>query len=478
MYVIPLLYRVSSTAVTTKNPISVIRIHQALQAVVTKHKILRTALYLDTNSTVLQRCLDATDINYHSKPYGFSVINLARNDRPMNEIVIELLNQFDLFDLSKGRVINCHILRQYRSHQLPSDTKDLLTNNDLILFTIHHTVFDGASVSVFNTDFCRFYENNGSSSINDNTLQYIDYSVHERVMNMTSSHEFWRSELVGYNLEHPLTLPTDRHRVASDEHYSGLSYTAKINFDDKITISFLNYASSNNLTPFQLGLATFYAFLFKLSQGQHDLCIASINANRYRSELQDLIGMFVATLPHRIQLDSHWSFDKLVKHVRDKCLSILEYSNYPLQQILADFRLNQSNVPFLETMFDFITEFSNDNHFSLNDANLELVPIEQSDAVAKFDFTLTFNYNPTVENNKLSCSFVCSRDLYEEKTVITTARRFQYIFGQLFQTMSSTVLMDESATSIKKLSVILSEEAEELQEVTFDRLQNIVNEGM
>jgi hypothetical protein len=91
---------------------------------------------------------------------------------------------------------------------------------------------------------------------------------------------------------------------------------------------------------------------------------------------------------------------------------------------------------------------------------------------------VTFNYNPTAENNKLSCSFVCSRDLYEEKTVIKTARRFQYIFGQLFQTKSSTVVMDESAASIKKLSVILPEEAEELQEMTFDRLQNVVNEGL
>jgi hypothetical protein len=477
MYVIPSLYRVSSTAVTTTNPICITRIHQALQAVVTKHKILRTALYLDTNSTVLQRCVDATDINYHFKPYGFSVLNLAKNDRPMNEIVIEILNQSDLFDLSKGRVINCHILRQYRFHQLASETKDLLTNDDYILFTIHHTVFDGTSVPVFNTDFCRFYENNGSLSVNDHTLQYIDYSVYERVLNMTLSRKFWRSELEGYNLEHPLTLPTDRHRVTSDEH-SGLSYTAKITFDDKTTTSFLNYASSHNLTPFQLGLATFYVFLFKLTHGQDDLCIASINANRYRSELQDLIGMFVATLPHRIQLDSHWSFDELVKHVRQKCLSILEYSNYPLQQILADFRLNQSNVPFLETMFDFITEFSNVNHFSLNDANLELVPIEQSCTAVKFDFDVTFNYNPTAENNKLSCSFVCSRDLYEEKTVIKTARRFQYIFGQLFQTKSSTVVMDESAASIKKLSVILPEEAEELQEISFHRLKNIVNKGM
>ena len=91
---------------------------------------------------------------------------------------------------------------------------------------------------------------------------------------------------------------------------------------------------------------------------------SSINANRYRSELQNMIGMFVSTLPYRLQLDSHWSFDELVGHVREKCLSILQHSHYPLQHILADFHLNQSNVSFLETMFDFITVPSNVDQLS------------------------------------------------------------------------------------------------------------------
>ena len=103
------------------------------------------------------------------------------------------------------------------------------------------------------------------------------------------------------------------------------------------------------------------------------ICIACLDANRYRSELQNMIGMFVATLPYRIQLDSHWTFDKVVKHVREKCLSILEHSHYSLQHILADNRLTQSSVPILETMFDFITESSNVDQFSLNGACLEQV---------------------------------------------------------------------------------------------------------
>jgi non-ribosomal peptide synthetase component F len=313
--------------------------------------------------------------------------------------------------------------------------------------------------------------------MNENTLQYIDYSVHERVMNMTSPREFWRSELEGYNFEQPLSLPRDRQRVSASEH-SGLAYIAQINFDDEISASFLNYASSHSITLFQLGLATFYAFLFKLSYGQHDLCIASVNANRYRSELQDLIGMFVATLPYRQELNSHWSFNELVKQVREKCLSILKHSHYSLQQILADFRLNQSNVPFLEIMFDFFTVLSNVNYFSLNDANLEQVSIDELYEVAKFDFFVSFVYNPTADTDKLSCLFVCSRDLFEKTTVTRMARRFQQLVEQVFRTTSNDIQMDGSMTPIHKFSLILPKESDEIKSVTFHRLENIINEGM
>jgi non-ribosomal peptide synthetase component F len=243
-------------------------------------------------------------------------------------------------------------------------------------------------------------------------------------------------------------------------------------------MAFLNYASSHQVTHFQLGLATFYAFLFKLTHGETDLCIASINANRYRPELQEMIGMFVATLPYRIQLDSQWSFDQLVKHVRVKCFSILEHSHYSLQHILADAQLNQSNVSFLETVFEFITVSSEVGSFSLDGAILEQMSIEKSSEVAKFDFSMAFAYNPTSDDNQLSCSLVCSRDIFDTTTVAILSQRFEYFFNQVFGISSDVSLMDDCMISIKKLSVILPEEAAEMQTKIFRRLENTVNEGM
>ncbi|CAF0854016.1 unnamed protein product [Adineta steineri] len=476
MYAIPFLYRISSI----NDYISITRLYHAFQSVITKHSSLRTALFVNTSGHIIQYCLD-TNIIFNDdtmKSHGLTIINIHNDDhRHMNEIISEILNQADLFDLSKGHVVNCHILRHQQSNLSFTQNRDLLTKDDLILFTIHHAYFDGASTPIFLRDLSLAYQSNDMFSIDDNSLQYIDYSTHEHIMDMTLSQEFWQLELKGCNLTHQLPLPVDRQRSSTNQQRSGVASIAEIIFDNELCTSFLNYASSHHLTLFQLGLSIFYVFLFKLTHGETDLCISSINANRYRNELQNLIGMFVSTLPYRVETDSHWSFDEVVKHVREKCLSILEYSHYPLQHILVDNRLNQSSVSFLEIMFAFISVSRDVEHVCLNDVNLEGVPLETSYEEAKFDFSLTFVYNPLLDNKILSYHFVCAHDLYEKSTISTIAQRFRYMFEQLFQTQSSNIPIINVSSSIKKLSLTLPEEGEEMELVVFHRLENIVNEA-
>ncbi|CAF4168757.1 unnamed protein product, partial [Adineta steineri] len=477
MYVIPLLYRISSI----NDHISITRLHHAFESVITKHNILRTALYLDTNSNIVQHCFNANIIlNDDMKSDAFTIINLYNDHcHRVNETIAEILNQADLFDLSKGRVIRFHILRHcgYSQENILCENDDLLTENDHILISIHHAMFDGISDSIFRRDLSLAYQSDDSLSMDENALNYIDYSVHEHIMNMSLSREFWHSQLEKYNIEYSLPLPVDRQRSSTNQQRSGSACTVEITFDNELCTSFINYASSHHLTLFQLGLSIFYVFLFKLTHGETDLCIGSINANRYRNELVNIIGMFVSTLPYRLEIDSNWSFDELAKYVREKCLSILEHSHYPLQHILGDNKLNQSNISFLEKMFDFITTSKDMGRLCLNDANLERISSEQSTEVAKFDFSLTFVYSPLSDNNRLSCNFVCSRDLFDKSTISKIAQRFEYMFEQLFQTQSRNIPLMNVNSSINKLSFILPEEAEEMELVVLYRLDNIVNEA-
>ncbi|CAF4099703.1 unnamed protein product, partial [Adineta steineri] len=475
MYVIPLLYRVSSM----NDHISISRLQQSFQSIITKHQILRTALFLDTNGTIIQHYLHENAIINDKESSRFSIINLSDEEYQQNAIIKKILNQSDLFDLSIGHVINCHILRRQQSNDsFTHNNDDLLIKDDLILFTIHHALFDGASVSIFIRDLSLAYQSNAVLPVDDNSLQYTDYSIHEHIMDMTLSQEFWLLELKGYNFARQLSLPLDRQRLSTNQQRSGVASIADITFDNEICTSFLNYASSHHLTLFQLGLSIFYVFLFKLTHGESDLCISSINANRYRSELVNMIGMFVSTLPYRVELDPHWSFDEVVQNVQEKCLSILEHSHYPLQHIISDLHLTQSNVSFLETMFDLITISNGDNDLCLNDVNLEEVSLNDSYEMAKFDFSLTFVHNPSLDDNQLSCSFICSRDLFDQKTVAILCQRLEHCSKRLFSWNQAVNELDTFSTSIWKLDLFLPEEADEIDYSIFYRQSNSIMEGM
>jgi hypothetical protein len=453
-----------------RGSLSIDRLLSALRFVLYKHAVLRTSLIFNNESSIVEQ-----SITNNHEIFTLGDEKFFENENELQHIMYQTTINPNLLDLSKSRVFYCQILRQQNSIDQNNDN-ELIIHGDVLMIAFHHATFDRSSRQIFFNDLCSAYNSNTTMSVDEKLFQYIDYAIHEHIMDMTVSSEFWHSQLNGYNAEHLFSSSADRHRSSTDQR-SGLASVAKISFDDDILAAFFNYTSSHQVTPFQLGLAIFYGFLFKLIHHQSDLCISCLNANRYRSELQNMIGMFVATLPYRIKLDPYWSFDELIKHVREKCLSILEYSHYPLQHILADSHLNQSNIPFLETLFDFITVSSHANDTSFGDATFEEVTLQQSYAVAKFDVSATFVYNSRANNNKLSCYFVCSRDLFDETTVARTARRFEHLFEQLFSTNSDTALINQSSTSISKLSLILPEEAEELQGVNFRRLETIVDEG-
>jgi hypothetical protein len=104
--------------------------------------------------------------------------------------------------------------------------------------------------------------------------------------------------------------------------------------------------------------------------------------------------------------------------------------------------------------------------------------LPQSCEVAKFDFMLRFVYDSRLKDGRLSCRFICSRDLFDKTTVAMISRRFQHLFTQLISSNSNVIEIDEFIIPINGLSLILPEENEDMQGMVFHRLPSVDNEGM
>ncbi|CAF1563615.1 unnamed protein product, partial [Adineta steineri] len=249
--------------------------------------------------------------------------------------------------------------------------------------------------------------------------------------------------------------PFDRYRL-SNEHRTGRGTSISFDFGKDLSHDFLSYASSNNISLEHLALATYYVLLFKLTNGEKDLCIGINTHGRYKDELHSIIGMFVNAIPLRCQLDPHLSFHRITKHVQDNMINCIKYSYFPLQRILNQ-HPNISNPVFLDTSFDFLLSMTKDqeNEIMIGDSRFSLLPfsikISEDEIMSKFDFILSFQHDLNL--NEFSCTINASVDLFNAETVCIIAQKLQTMLHQQFTSFNSQI-----NKPVHELSLTLSNE--------------------
>ncbi|CAF4206750.1 unnamed protein product, partial [Rotaria sordida] len=310
-------------------------------------------------------------------------------------------------------------------------------------------------MDIFLHDLNQAYSTDQLTTNDNSPLRYLDYAVIEQQMPMTAANMFWLDTLHDCNLDRYLPLPFDRYRL-SDEHRSGRGISVSFNFGQDLSHIFIAYSSSNDITVQQLALSCFYAFLFKLTNGESDLCIGMNTDGRYKEELMSVIGMFVNAIPLRCQLDPHWSFAQVIEDVKEIITSSLKYSYFPLQRILAQ-HSNASKPAFLETSFEFqsYTSTTDKNEVMIGNVQLVAMPfsikIGEDEIMSKFDFMFTIQHDLDID--QLSCTISTSLDLFDKITVHKMGQRFYSMLEQLFE------LRDiQLNKSIYELSLILPNE--------------------
>ncbi|CAF1355214.1 unnamed protein product [Adineta steineri] len=377
----PFLYRLHS-----QHTLSTRQLHHALQLILTKHQLFSIMKQINLYNELL-----------------ISMI-ILENYLHLLKVLSKQMNNFILVCL----VFRCHIL-YYK--QISSN--NLLCDKDRIIFNFHHVLFDFPSMKIFLHDLNQAYMTN-QLPINHNTdLRYLDYALIEQQMSMTSASMFWLDTLLDCNLDRSLSLPYDRHPL-SNEHRSGRGIPISFDFGQDLSYDFLNYALTNNIEPQYLALTAYYMFLFKLTDGERDICIEMNTHTRYKDKLNSIIGSYENLIPLRCQSDCDGSFRQLVEYVQEMATNCMKYSYFPLQHILAQ-HSDCSKPTFLDVSFDFVTV---EKKIMIGNSELCSIPLSitmnEDDAnVGKFDFILTIQYDLNI--NQFSCIINALLDLFNHE---------------------------------------------------------------
>ena len=468
------IYNILVPLTIKRGSLSVERIRLALLSVLDCHTVLRTAVRFNGNSGQLEQEIQPLSHDLYSFECTSNINSSEQLDAMLTSESVT-----NHFNLEEGKVVRCHLMLLNKHAD-----QEMLREGDLIIFSLHHIAFDMSSVGPFINTFTQACNQNKSVEIADRKPQYIDVTLYEQALlqdpNTTGrAQRFWSTLLRGYDWTKkflqlvPLTQTLRKVR-------SGRGYSRAFTLDPDLVHSQMLFASSHNISMFQLYLACYYMFIYTLD-GSCDLCITGATDNRRLLEMRSMVGMFVNLIPYRIQLNPGESFVRLALQVQQLCLSILEYNHLPYQYIIN--AEGHERQPMSQLFFEYESRMSSITHgtaltFDVNDEDNTMLAVYNDrdrlhgNGVALFDITLTMSHSHS--EKATNCFLECSADLFDDQSFVDIlANNFQHMLGQLFVEHQ----VDLISNPINQLSLCLPTAADQIKRLAFVRHAN-TSEGM
>jgi amino acid adenylation domain-containing protein len=295
---------------------------------------------------------------------------------------------------------------------------------------MHHIITDGLSMEVLVRDFAHLYR---GRELEPPAIQYKDFACWQThgagAPRLDQSEGYWLWALEG---ELPvLNVPVDFQRPAVRD-YEGDRFVFSLSAGR--TAGLQRLAEHCDTTMFVLLLAAFYILLSRLGGGR-DIIVGSPVAARSHADLNPVVGMFVNTLPLRIELKAEDSFRNFILRVRDMTLEALHHQDYPFERLVERLEIERDTRrnPLFDVMFSFMNFGEQDAGILEGSLQGDIRPLEISNPISKFDLTLTGKMG----DRQLRLEFEYGVKLFRWQTMQRFAGYFTNLLTQLPKALDS-----------------------------------------
>ncbi|WP_330184784.1 non-ribosomal peptide synthase/polyketide synthase [Nocardia sp. NBC_01503] len=317
-----------------------------------------------------------------------------------------------------------------------SDNSDNSGEADFALSVVlHHIAADGLSLPVLARDLVAAYTARLAGHAPGWTplpLQYADYALwqRERLGAATDPNsllaqqlEYWTRTLAG--APEQLDLPSDRPRPAVA---SGLGGTHQLEIPAGLHSRLLETAQEHGVSAFMLLHAVLAVLLARLSGGD-DIVIGTPVGGRGERDLDELIGMFVGTLPLRTQIDTRATFAELLSAVRESDLAAFAHADVPFEQLVET--LNPARSQARHPVFQVTLSFTGVGNVGVELPGLLATAGTLDTGVAKFDLSIAVTESfagagpgegPAPAG--IQAEFAFATDLFDSASISVLAARF------------------------------------------------------
>jgi amino acid adenylation domain-containing protein len=344
--------------------------------------------------------------------------------------------------------------------------------------TVHHIVADGWAVGLFAQEIGDIYDayvRGLPSPLPDPEMQYADYSAWQRELlqseNIQPQNQFWLERFRNHS---PFEVMPDKPRPALQTTNGDV---VSIQLPRAITDAIQEVSRKHGNTFFITACAAFLTLLYRYT-GQEDITIGTQVSGRNQVEHEQIIGLFLNTLPLRNDLSGNPSFPQLLERVQEVVLQALAHQDTPFENLveLINPKRDLSRNPLFQVNFmlqrSLVTSRDYDT-FSLLDVPSRL-------AGAMYDLNCLMVERP--DGWRASIQF--NTDLFETGTAARMLRQFETLLGEIGKNAEQRIsefpiLLDEERKLLaqwndKAVSLPQQETVHQLFEVQADRTPKAV----
>ncbi len=300
-------YNVVFTA-RVRSTIDLPALRRSFQALVDRHPSLRTT-FREESDRLVQRVHGYMPVcfNVHHRP-GIDLRTLRKEIHEASQTP---------FNLQEGPLIRVDLFAR-------------ATDDQILLFTVHHIAADGWSLFLLLDDLRRIYpaeRDCGAPPPPRPARDILEHSRWQEAMLAApegKEHEaYWLSKLAGTIA--PLSMPTDRPRPLS---LSDRGASLPIDLGEKLSNAVRTLAAKEGATPFVV-LLTAYQVLLHRYTGQQEVIVGSPTYGRDCADFADVVGDFINTIPLKAAFHDDPPFRVLLARMRQTVVEGIQHQDYP-----------------------------------------------------------------------------------------------------------------------------------------------------
>ncbi|MBP2479340.1 amino acid adenylation domain-containing protein [Crossiella equi] len=303
------------TARVLRGELDVVRLGEALAALVARHEPLRTTV--STVDGVPRARVEAAG------PVPVRVVETADVQAVLAE---EAATPFDLAR-SPLRVL---LVR-------------LAAREHLLVLGIHHIATDGWSTGVLLAELRALYEGRELAPLPARYRDYVAWQADSR----RHEHQlgYWRDRLAGLA---PLDLPADLPRPAVRSS-AGAAHRSTV--DASVLAGLRAAGATASATLFMTLTAACQVLLSRLGGGE-DIAVGTVVAGRDHPELEHLVGAFINTVVLRGTVTAAQPFTGYLAAVREEVLSAFAHQDVPFDRVVEELDVprDPSRTPLVQAM--------------------------------------------------------------------------------------------------------------------------------